>query len=124
MNLKYTGGIVGLIGVAMGPFFLLGTTGAAQSLSGMPQAIFGLCVIIALIGNVLTLRGTTRVGGAMSLAAGIVLLALPTFTGKPVTYFPGALMAIGGIISLLYKEPVMSGSQWRMRRTEPPSGSS
>jgi hypothetical protein len=46
-----------------------------------------------------------------------VLLAMPSFTGKAVTYFPGGIITAGGIIAFFYKEPVMTGSQWRMRRT-------
>jgi hypothetical protein len=122
MNLKYVGGIVGLIGFASTLFFMFGTTGTDVALQGMHLGAFGLCAIGALVGSILVLRGTTKIGSGLVLLAGLGCFAIAAVTGKPTTIFSGILITIGGIIAFFYKEPVATGSQWRMRRTGPSSG--
>jgi hypothetical protein len=124
MNLKYVGGIVIFLGCAMGPFFILGTTGAAQQLQGGAQLLFAALIIASIAAGILCLRGMTKIAAAIAIVSGVILLAMPSFTGKSVTLFPGAIITAGGIIAFLYKEPVMTGSQWRMRRTGTGTGTS
>ena len=117
MNLKYTGGVIGLVGFASGPFFMLGTTGSAAALEGIGLLLFGLFAITGAAGSILTLRGNSKVGGGLSLASGLCLLALGFILSKPTPWFTGGIITVGGLTAFLYKAPVMTGGQWRMRRT-------
>ena len=117
MNLKYTGAVIGLVGFASGPFFMLGTTGSGVALEGIGLIFFALFAVTGAAGSIISLRGNTRVGGALSLGSGLCLFALGFILGKPTPYFTGGIITVGGLLASLYKEPVMTGSQWRMRRT-------
>ena len=122
MSLKYVGGIISLIGVMSSLFMGLGTTGSGVMVEGvLPTALFWLSIVVGLVGSVLVLRGTTKVGAVLALLSGLVLMGLALSTGKVAPWLPGSLMAIGGALAFFYKEPELVQSQWRIRRTPPPS---
>ena len=122
MSLKYVGGIISLVGVLSSLFMGLGTTGSGVMVEGLlPTALFWLSIVVGLVGSVLVLRGTTRVGAVLALLSGLVLMGLALSTGKVAPWLPGGLLTIGGALAFLYKEPELVQSQWRIRRTPPPS---
>src|SRR3989304_2749761 len=106
MSLKYVGGIISLIGVRSSLFMGLGTTGSGVMVEGvLPTALFWLSIVVGLVGSVLVLRGTTKVGAVLALLRGLVLMGLALSTGKVAPWLPGGLLTVGGGRVFRYKEP-------------------
>ena len=124
MNLKYVGGILGLIGAMAGLVLVMITTGGDVRITGYWQILYIVAFAAGGVGSFLSLRGTTRVGGIITVVCGAAMVVVARGSNVVLPYIPGGLFLIGGVLQFLYKEPVITGSQWRIRRTPPPTGTS
>jgi hypothetical protein len=124
MNLKYLGGILGLVGGMAGLVLVMITTGGDVKITGSWQLLYIVAFVAGAVGSFLSLRGTTRPGGIITLVSGVAMVIVYRGSNVVLPLLPGILFLIGGVLQFLYKEPVTTGSQWRIRRTPPPSGAS